>query len=128
MPRYQCELLRWRDLSNGDAFRYAFTFRLLPLDKLGEPEEGSAAETREVTVGLSGTLVAGVWRLAPSDVVRVAYWLALDRGLAERAALVEFTTATAPATCPCDPDRVPFETARRFFIDIDPPPIGFHPR
>lgn len=95
-----------------DGLDYQVYYSFVPSRLVGEPDESHETKTGTVRVGISRTL-GSMWGLAGEPLRRVLFEYAKRhvRAKAEEAALggaseIQLTSATAPPTCPFDPERV----------------------
>lgn len=125
MPQFQCTLTRQiAHAPAGDADEFTFEVMLTPAAMVGQPGEPAARRTARVTVNISRSVLR-LWDLdADAEAAkRVAFFYAIEAGIAEGKENVILRTENAPKACPYNP-ALPIPTGP-FKIAIPSPPIGF---
>lgn len=124
MPQFQCTVTRSEGRKAGDADEFRFEFAMVPAEKVGQPSEPGARTTGRVTVNISRTVLHG-WGLdaTPDAALRVAFFYAVEAGIAEGKDNVTLRSGNVAEICPYDPNH-PIPTGP-FTIEIPSPPIGF---
>ena len=108
----------------GNAHLFKFRFRLVPVEKIDEPDEDMFAVRSSMEVKISESLVF-TCNYQPGDLERVAYWCAVKDGIktGKRDDTLEYNTYSL-GPHPCDPGRIDYPPRRPFEVEISSR-IGF---
>lgn len=131
MTRYICSFDRdknprrmHQDGRPSDRVVYTFVFRLVPEDKIRQPDEARYVETRRITVEAEGIALDSLkieHRGIRDAEVRLLYWLAL-KALERREKRTKLDLANADATIDLSCVVIPEEP---FPLDLPGPVMGF---
>lgn len=134
MMRYKCSLIPCderqhrmldADGSQLDCYQYIFDFRLVPEDKVGQPDEDRESEILRVKVEASGLQLEHLettHKRVPDAEARMLYWFAfkaLERG--EKSTKLDLGNPDAQI----DLSRV-VTPQQPFVLNLQGPVIGFH--
>lgn len=121
-----CTLEKAEELARtGGARKFFFRFKLVPAEKVGQPDEGRVAERASIEVRISDTLIE-TSLYGDNDVEGVAYWCAVEDGIKAgkpNAALV-YDTYSGSARHPCNRTTITYPPAGPFEIQVESK-IGF---
>ena len=93
-----------------DGLTYAFDFRCLPKDKIGKPDQNGYMKFFNITVKITGTLVA-ISNLSNANLIKVLYFYACEaikREPLNNKQVVLLHTNNTPSRCPYDPKLIKF--------------------
>lgn len=103
-----------------DGITYAFDFKSIPKEKIGEPDEKLAIKVHHIVIRCSGTLIA-IWNLADGDFIKVLYWYAhkaITENPSEKEQIIELHSGNTPGECPYDPKVINFPNPNPFDVEF----------